>query len=124
MNEFELIQTYFQRDALDPSVILDNGDDAAVFSPRLDCETVVSVDSVIAGRHVPDLCPPDGFAARLIGRGLSDLAAMGATPRYVLLSLSLPTLEVGWVEHFAQRFHQLCVRSFFIHKQKFLFKNF
>jgi thiamine-monophosphate kinase len=110
VNEFELIQTYFQRDALDPSVILDNGDDAAVFSPRLDCETVVSVDSVIAGRHVPDLCPPDGFAARLIGRGLSDLAAMGATPRYVLLSLSLPTLEVGWVEHFAQRFHQLCVR--------------
>ena len=69
MNEFELIQPYFQRDALDPSVILDNGDDAAVFSPRLDCETVVSVDSVIAGRHVPDLCPPDGFAARLIGRG-------------------------------------------------------
>lgn len=91
-------------------MILDNGDDAAVFSPRSDRETVVSVDSVIAGRHVPDLCPPDGFAARLIGRGLSDLAAMGATPRYVLLSLSLPTLEVGWVEHFAQRFHQLCVR--------------
>lgn len=110
MNEFELIQKYFKKDPLDPFVVLGNGDDAAVFAPRYDSEAVISVDAVIAGRHVPDLCPPDGFAARLMGRGLSDLAAMGATPRYVLLSLSLPTLEPGWVDHFASRFHQLCVR--------------
>ena len=110
MNEFELIRTYFQRDPLDPSVILGNGDDAAVVSQHSDFETVVSVDSVIAGRHVPDMCPPDGFAARLLGRGLSDLAAMGAEPKYVLLSLTLPTLEPGWIDHFANRFHQLCVR--------------
>ena len=73
MNEFELIQTYFQRDPLDPSVTLGNGDDAAVVSQHSDFETVVSVDSVITGRHVPLMCPPDGFAARLLGRGLSDL---------------------------------------------------
>ena len=110
MNEFELIQKYFKKDPLDPFVVVGNGDDAAVFAPRDDSEGVISVDAVIAGRHVPDLCPPDGFAARLIGRGLSDLAAMGATPRYVLLSLSLPALESGWVDRFANRFHQLCVR--------------
>jgi thiamine-monophosphate kinase len=99
VNEFELIRTYFQRDPLDPSVILGNGDDAAVVSQHSDFETVVSVDSVIAGRHVPDMCPPDGFAARLLGRGLSDLAAMGAEPKYVLLSLALPILEPGWIDH-------------------------
>ncbi|MEC9076851.1 MAG: thiamine-phosphate kinase [Pseudomonadota bacterium] len=110
MNEFELIQTYFQRDPLDPSVILGNGDDAAVVSQHSHFETVVSVDSVITGRHVPLMCPPDGFAARLLGRGLSDLAAMGAEPKSVLLSLTLPTIEPGWIDHFANRFHQLCVR--------------
>ena len=76
MNEFELIQKYFKKDPLDPFVVVGNGDDAAVFAPRDDSECVISVDAVIAGRHVPDLCPPDGFAARLIGRGLSDLAAI------------------------------------------------
>ena len=49
--QFELIRTYFQRDPLDPSVTLGNGDDAAVVSQRSDFETVVSVDSVIAGRR-------------------------------------------------------------------------
>ena len=110
MNEFELIRTYFQREPLNPSVVLGSGDDAAVITQYSDSETVISVDSVIAGRHVPQMCPPDGFAARLLGRGLSDLAAMGAEPQYVLLSLTLPSLEAGWVDHFANRFHQLCVR--------------
>ena len=44
MNEFELIQTYFQRDPLDPAVILGNGDDAAIVSQDSDFETVVSAD--------------------------------------------------------------------------------
>lgn len=110
MNEFELIRTHFQRDPLDPSVVLGVGDDAAIVSQLSDYETVISVDSVVAGRHVPQICPPDGFAARLLGRGLSDLAAMGADPKYVLLSLTLPTFEPGWVDHFADRFHKLCVR--------------
>ena len=58
MNEFELIQKYFKKDPLDPFVVIGNGDDAAVFAPRDDYETVISVDAVIAGCHVPNLCPP------------------------------------------------------------------
>ncbi len=110
MKEFDLIETYFRRDPLDPAVILGSGDDAAVFLPDPERETVVSVDSVLVERHVPSCCPPEGFAARLLGRGLSDLAAMGARPRYVLLSLTLPVFDSGWIDHFASRFHQLCVR--------------
>ena len=110
MTEFELIENFFRRDPLDPSVSLGNGDDAAVFHTEPNRETVISVDSVFLGRHVPSSCPPVGFAARLLGRGLSDLAAMGARPRYVLLSLTLPTFDPGWIDDFATRFHQLCVR--------------
>ena len=109
MNEFELIQHYFRRSHHGTSVIVGNGDDGAVFQTPEGRQTVVSVDALIAGRHVPSLCPPEGFAARLLGRGLSDLAAMGADPRYFLLSLTLPSFDSGWVDQFSNKLHQLAV---------------
>lgn len=111
MNEFELIRRYFRRDVDAPeSVVVGIGDDAAVIQPTPETQTVVSVDSVIAGRHVPAICSGEGFAQRLLARGVSDLAAMGATPRHVLLSLTLPNFDAGWVDGFAERFHQLAVQ--------------
>ena len=110
MNEFELIRRCFHRAHHGASVIVGNGDDAAVFATPPGRQTVISVDALIAGRHVPSICPPEGFAARLLGRGLSDLAAMGADPRYVLLSLTLPSFDAAWVDQFAEKFHQLAVQ--------------
>ncbi len=111
VNEFELIRRYFRRHTDAPaSVVVGVGDDAAVIAHTPGCETVVSVDSVIAGRHVPLICSGEGFAQRLLARGVSDLAAMGATPRYLLLSLTLPNFDSGWVDPFAERFHQLAVQ--------------
>ena len=63
----------------------------------------------ITGCHVPYVSSR-WLRGKASGRGLSDLAAMGAEPKSVLLSLTLPTLEPGWIDHFANRFHQLCVR--------------
>lgn len=111
VNEFELIRRYFRRQTdLPASVVVGVGDDAAVIAPTLGCETVISVDSVIAGRHVPAICSGEGFAQRLLARGVSDLAAMGATPQSVLLSLTLPNFDSGWMDPFAERFHQLAVQ--------------
>lgn len=110
MTEFELIHTYFRRNQHGPSVVIGNGDDGAVFTPTPGMHTVVSVDSVVAGRHVPTRCPPEGFASRLLGRGLSDLAAMGASPRYVLLSLTLPSFDAAWIDAFAEKFYHLAVQ--------------
>lgn len=87
-----------------------NGDDAAVIDPSPGSQWVVSVDAVVAGRHVPARCPPEGFATRLVGRGLSDLAAMGATPRHVLLSLTLPEFTPEWVGAFSEKLHQRLVQ--------------
>lgn len=110
MNEFDLIKRYFHRDHHGPSVIVGNGDDGAVFQTPDGRQTVISVDALVAGRHVPSLCPPEGFAARLLGRGLSDLAAMGADPRYFLLSLTLPNFDAAWVDQFSEKLHQLAVQ--------------
>lgn len=70
-------------------LLVDNGDDALVWQPRGAC--VATVDSVTAGVDwLPDLTPDDAIGHRAAAVNLSDLAAMGARPRHLLLALELP----------------------------------
>lgn len=67
------------------------GDDAAVVEPERNRLDVVTVDTLIDGVHVDRrFTPPDAIGYRALAINLSDLAAMGAAPRYALLSLALP----------------------------------
>ncbi len=67
------------------------GDDAALLSPRPDTWLVVTVDRMVAGLHfLPEASTPRQWGWRAAQVNLSDLAAMGARPRWALLSLSLP----------------------------------
>ena len=63
------------------------GDDAAILNVA--GETCVTVDCQIAGTHVGDLEPAQ-FARRLLAINLSDIASMGARPRYAFLALAAP----------------------------------
>ncbi|NHZ73261.1 MAG: thiamine-phosphate kinase [Nitrospirae bacterium] len=63
------------------------GDDAALL-PK--AETAITVDHQIAGVHFPTGLDPRVVARRLLAVNLSDLAAMGADPRYAFLALSSP----------------------------------
>ena len=63
------------------------GDDAALL-PK--AETAITVDHQIAGVHFPVGLDPRVVARRLLAVNLSDLAAMGAEPRYAFLALSSP----------------------------------
>ena len=77
------------------------GDDAGLL-PK--AETAVTVDHQIAGVHFPVGLDPRVVARRLLAVNLSDLAAMGARPRWATLALSLPTSDLAWVEEFAAGF--------------------
>lgn len=67
------------------------GDDCAILRPPSECEVVVTTDFTLEGRHFRrDLHPPESVGHRCLARGLSDLAAMGATPLAAFLSLALP----------------------------------
>ena len=67
------------------------GDDAAVIEPERNRLEVVTVDAVIDGVHFDRrFTPPDAIGHRALAVNLSDLAAMGAAPRFAVLSLSLP----------------------------------
>jgi thiamine-monophosphate kinase len=67
------------------------GDDAAVLEPVPRTLEVLSTDALVEGVHFDRrFCSPDAIGHKALAVNLSDLAAMGATPRAALLSLMLP----------------------------------
>jgi thiamine-monophosphate kinase len=88
-------------------VTLGIGDDCAILRPPAGSEVLVTTDLTLEGRHFDRrLHPPESVGHRCLARGLSDLAAMGATPVAAFLSLSLPGAMLAesagraWVERF------------------------
>lgn len=90
-----------------PHVALGIGDDCAILRPPRGHELLVTTDFTLEGRHFRrDWHPPESVGHRTLARGLSDLAAMGARPLAVFLSLALPAEMLAsrsgrlWVERF------------------------
>ncbi len=85
-----MLRRVFDRGAPeDRAVQVGNGDDALIWQPRGAC--VATVDSVTEGVDwLPGLTPPEAIGHRAAAVNLSDLAAMGAVPRHLLLALELP----------------------------------
>lgn len=81
-------------------VVVGAGDDAAVIEPERGLLDVVTTDALVEGVHFDRrFCPPDAIGHKALAVNLSDLAAMGASPRAALLSLVLPDdLAVGDVD--------------------------
>jgi len=101
MNEFELIERFFRRAHRDPAVRIGIGDDAAVVAPAPGMELAFSVDMLVEGRHfLPDV-DPSALGHKTLAVNLSDMAAMGATPRWALLAGALPDNDERWVAAFA-----------------------
>jgi thiamine-monophosphate kinase len=89
------------------SVQLGIGDDCAILRPPRDTEVLVTTDFTLENRHFSrNLHPPESVGHRCLARGLSDLAAMGATPLAAFLSLALPSSTLAkaegraWLEGF------------------------
>jgi thiamine-monophosphate kinase len=108
MKEFGLIQQ-IQRETSGPDhgVILGIGDDAAVLEVSEGLCLVAATDTLNAGIHFPVDTAPFDIGYKCLAVNLSDLAAMGATPKWVLLSLSLPVADPAWLESFIAGFKSL-----------------
>jgi thiamine-monophosphate kinase len=78
-------------------------DDAALIDCAPGRRLVVTVDAMVEGVHYLPEDPPDLVARKLLRVNLSDLAAMGATPRHYLLTTALPAaFGDDWVARFAE----------------------
>jgi thiamine-monophosphate kinase len=109
--EFDLIQHYFSRQA--PSALLGVGDDAALLQPAADHCLAVSCDTLVAGIHFFPDADPFYLGWKALAVNLSDLAAMGATPRWVTLALTLPHIEPAWLERFSAGLYQ-CAEQYHV----------
>ena len=110
MNEFELIDRFFRRPVRDPAVRLGVGDDAAIVAPAPGCELALAVDMLVEGRHfLPDV-DPAALGHKTLAVNLSDMAAMGATPRWALLGGALPADDADWLAAFCGGLFALAAR--------------
>lgn len=99
MDEFELIRRFFSRDAQAADVGV--GDDGAVLTPEPGLQQVQVIDTLVEGVHFPANIAAADVGYRAVAVNLSDVAAMGARPRWMTLALTLWDKDELWVEDFA-----------------------
>lgn len=88
------------------------GDDAAVVRVGRNRDLILTADLSIEGVHfTARLHPARSVGHRALARSLSDIAAMGDVPRFVLISIALPrAISRAWVEEFYRGVMDLATR--------------
>jgi thiamine-monophosphate kinase len=106
--EFDLIEL-IRRHTAQPrdDVRLGIGDDAALLAVPAGQELAVAIDTLVEGVHFPRGTAAVDIGWKALAVNLSDLAAMGASPAWALLALTLPTADTAFVEGFIEGFGKL-----------------
>lgn len=105
MTEFDLIRRYFTRAT--PNALLGIGDDAALLKVSNGNVLAVSCDMLASGTHFFPDADPFLLGHKTLAVNLSDMAAMGATPRWATLAIALPDADETWLERFSAGFFAL-----------------
>jgi thiamine-monophosphate kinase len=103
LSEFDLIKRYFsgglyQRE----DVTLGIGDDCALLQVPAGQELAVTIDTLVEGVHFFPGADPEALGHKALAVSLSDLAAMGATPAWATLALTLPRSDSDWLQAFSR----------------------
>jgi thiamine-monophosphate kinase len=101
-SEFDLIARYFTQPVR--HTVLGVGDDGAIVRPSPGMDLVVSTDMLVAGTHFLAGTDPEALGWKALAVNLSDLAAMGAQPRWALVAAALPEADEAWIAAFARGF--------------------
>ncbi len=101
-SEFDLIARHFTRPVR--HTVLGVGDDGAVIHPATGMDLVISTDMLVAGTHFLPDTDPEALGWKALAVNLSDLAAMGAQPRWAVVAAALPEADEAWIAAFAHGF--------------------
>jgi thiamine-monophosphate kinase len=101
-SEFDLIRSHFSPPTV--QTLLAGGDDAALLIPTPGQVLAVSTDMLVEGTHFLPGTDPRRLGHKTLAVNLSDLAAMGARPRWAFLALSLPHVDEAWLAAFSAGF--------------------
>ncbi|MFD0913206.1 thiamine-phosphate kinase [Methylophilus luteus] len=104
MAEFDLIAQYFTRPALAGASAADLGvgDDAALISVTAGHQLAISADMSVSGTHFFADADPYAIGWKAMAVNVSDMAAMGANPKWATLAIALPEIDAGWLSAFSQ----------------------
>ena len=105
-SEFALIRRHFTRPARHTDLAV--GDDAALIRARPGMQLAISTDMLVAGTHFFADTDPEDLGWKTLAVNVSDLAAMGAEPRWVVFAASLPGADESWIAPFAKGFFACC----------------
>jgi thiamine-monophosphate kinase len=81
--------------------VLGVGDDCALLRPDAGLHLAVTTDMMVEGRHFAADAAPRSLGHKALAVNLSDLAAMGAAPRWALLAIALPAADESWLAEFS-----------------------
>lgn len=110
--EFELIAHYFtQGFPQRPEILLSVGDDAAVCHLPEGMQLAITVDTLVAGVHFPFETSAEDIGYKALAVNLSDLAAMGATPAWMTLALTCPSVDHTWLSGFTHGLRSLAEQA-------------
>lgn len=98
--EFNLIQQYFTRPAHHTN--LGVGDDAALISLSSGLELAISADMLVAGTHFFPDADAYSIGWKSLAVNVSDMAAMGAKPKWATLAIALPEINHAWLAEFSR----------------------
>lgn len=101
-SEFDLIRRFFIRPT--HHTLLGAGDDAALIASTPGCELAISTDLLVEGTHFLGDTAPFDLGWKTLAVNVSDMAAMGATPRWATLAAALPAPTLDWLDAFSRGF--------------------
>ncbi|WP_127447846.1 thiamine-phosphate kinase [Veillonella sp. 3310] len=92
LDEFALIDKLTQHTINDSTYVkVGVGDDCAVYDTPHDVDQLVSTDMMVEGVHFSEsTTSPFDVGYRLGAANISDIAAMGGTPRHMVVSIAVP----------------------------------
>lgn len=108
MKEFDLIGRYFASGGHQrKDVVVGIGDDCAITKVAENQQLAITTDTLVGGVHFLENAPARSVAYKAVAVNLSDLAAMGAEPAWISLSLSMPSVNDVWLEEFVSGLYEL-----------------
>lgn len=111
-SEFDIIRRYFTRPT--KRALLGVGDDAALIAYNATTDLAISTDTLVVGQHFFPDTDPTQLGHKALAVNLSDMAAMGAVPRWITLAITLPKDKsqnnLTWLQAFARGFFALADR--------------
>jgi len=107
-NEFEIISKYFQRNQKkNVNKIKGIGDDSALIQIPKKNILAISTDTLVEGTHFFKNISPTDLAYKTVAVNLSDIAAMGADPKWITLSITMPKSDSLWLKKFSNSFFHI-----------------